>query len=62
MLFPGDAENDEQHWLLRFYQELLDVDVLEAAHNGSYNGLSPGWLEASSPEVVVISAGVNASY
>ena len=58
MLFPGDAENDEQHWLLRFYQELLDVDVLEAAHHGSYNGLS----EASSPEVVVISAGVNASY
>jgi beta-lactamase superfamily II metal-dependent hydrolase len=62
MLFPGDAENDEQQWLLRFYPELLDVDLLEAAHHGSNNGVSPGWLEATSPQVVVISAGVNASY
>jgi beta-lactamase superfamily II metal-dependent hydrolase len=62
MLFPGDAENDEQQWLLRFYSELLGADVLEAAHHGSDNGISPGWLEATSPRAVVISAGVNGSY
>jgi competence protein ComEC len=62
MLFPGDAENDEQQWLLRFYTELLDSDILEAAHHGSDSGISPGWLEAISPAAVVISAGVNGSY
>ena len=62
MLFPGDAEHEEQQWLLRFYPELLDVDVLEAAHHGADNGVSPGWLEAVSPDAVVMSAGVNARY
>lgn len=62
MLFPGDAENDEQQWLLRFYADLLDSDILEAAHHGADNGISPGWLEATSPQAIVISAGVNGSY
>jgi competence protein ComEC len=62
MLLAGDAEDEERHWLTAFYRELLDVEVLKAAHHGSSNGESPDWLEATTPSLVVISAGVNAGY
>lgn len=62
MLLAGDAEEEERHWLTAFYRELLDVEVLKAAHHGSNNGESPDWLEATTPSLVVISAGVNGGY
>jgi competence protein ComEC len=39
-----------------------DVTVLKAAHHGSRNGVSPAWLAATKPEVVVISCGLNNQY
>lgn len=62
MLFAGDAESEEREWLVANYPQLLDVEVLKAAHHGSDNGTSGTWLAAVSPKAVVISAGVNASY
>lgn len=66
-LFTGDAEaeNDarctaEITHLLRKYRDnrLLDVDVLKVNHHGSFNGTSEEWMQATSPQISVISAGV----
>jgi len=62
MLFAGDAESGEREWLVANYPQLLDVEVLKAAHHGSDNGTSQTWLAAVTPKAVVISAGVNAGY
>ncbi len=62
MLFPGDAEDEERNWLVTNHSSLLDVDVLKASHHGADNGVSASWLAATSPDRVVISAGVNANH
>ncbi len=62
MIFSGDAETGELDWLAQNYLEYLDVDILKASHHGSNNGSSDNWLNAVKPEIVVISAGVNARY
>ena len=62
MLFPGDAEAEERDWLVAHHAGLLDVDVLKASHHGGDNGTSPAWLAAVTPQAVVISAGVDATY
>ena len=62
MLLPGDADEEERDWLVATHADLLDVDVVKAAHHGAVNGTSDGWLAAVTPERVAISAGVNATY
>jgi len=60
-LFTGDSEVE----LLSAWLEhgvLPDVDVLKAAHHGSHNGVTPRFLAAVRPEVVVISCGAGNSY
>jgi competence protein ComEC len=60
MLFTGDVEEEALDWLVANYADLLDVD--KASHHGSNNGYTDEFLEAVSPDRVVISAGVNATY
>jgi competence protein ComEC len=60
-LLTGDSEVEEINALLA-RDTLPDVDVLKAAHHGSRNGVTPGWLARTRPEVVVISAGAGNSY
>ena len=62
MLFTGDAEEDTLDWLVDNHPALLDVDILKASHHGSNNGYTDDFLAQVSPEKVVISAGVNATY
>lgn len=62
MLFTGDAEEDELDFLADNHASLLDVDVLKASHHGSKNGYTDKFLEKVSPEIVVISAGVNGNH
>jgi beta-lactamase superfamily II metal-dependent hydrolase len=60
-LLTGDSEVAElSAWLALI--DVPDVDVLKAGHHGSDNGLTPEWLEATAPEVVVITAGGNNAY
>ena len=58
-MLPGDAEVRElSAWMKAGF--VPTVDVLKAAHHGSQNGVSPAWIAALKPKVVVISvAGVN---
>ena len=62
MLFAGDAEEKLRDWLVDNHPGLLDADVLKASHHGSRNGTSPEFLEAVSPERVVLSSGVHAGF
>ncbi len=60
-LLTGDSEADELNgWLAA--GGIPDVDVLKAAHHGARNGLTPGWLDRTKPEVVVISVGGKNGY
>lgn len=60
-LLTGDSEVDELNAWMRD-SVIPDVDLLKAAHHGSRNGVTPGWIQATKPEVVVISVGAGNSY
>lgn len=60
-LLTGDSELPEiTAWLKAGI--IPKVDVLKAAHHGARNGLTPGWLLATDPAVVVISVGGSNSF
>ena len=60
-LLTGDSEQDE---LIAWMRAGLipRVNVLKAAHHGARNGVTPGWLDLTRPEVVVISVGAHNPY
>ncbi len=59
-ILTGDSQVDELNYFIAL--GVPDVTVLKAAHHGSRNGVTPAWLAATKPEVVVISAGAGNSY
>jgi beta-lactamase superfamily II metal-dependent hydrolase len=60
-LLTGDSEVEELNaWMTAGM--IPRVTVLKAAHHGARNGVTPGWLLATHPEVVVISVGANNAY
>lgn len=55
-LTTGDAEKAaNEHFASRF-ADLVDVDVLKVGHHGSTDATQQFWLEATTPEVAVVSA------
>jgi len=60
VLLVGDAEYDELNYFLRI--GVPTVSVLKASHHGARNGVTPGWVQATKPRVVVISVGADNSY
>lgn len=54
-LLTGDSETEELNHFMHL--GVPDVDVLKAAHHGARDGVTPAWLTATRPEVVVISCG-----
>lgn len=70
-LFSGDAETEsdplceaEVPMLVDFYERtsLVDVDVYKVGHHGSANGTDEDFMEAMSPKISVISAGVHTQH
>lgn len=61
-LFTGDMENDNEERLLATSAKVLDADVLKAGHHGSRTSSGDEFLNAVSPEAVVISVGSNNTY
>ena len=59
MLFTGDAEEPTENRLLEEQAEALRADVLKVAHHGSGHSSTPGFLEAVSPTISVVSCGVD---
>lgn len=60
-LFTGDASEAIEKKIISKYPD-LDIDILKAGHHGSKTSSSYSFLEAISPEVVVISVGRFNSY
>jgi beta-lactamase superfamily II metal-dependent hydrolase len=59
-LLTGDSEIEELNHFLSL--GVPEVTVLKAAHHGSRDAVSPAWLSATKPDVVVISCGRENQY
>jgi len=60
-LFTGDAENEEEAWILDQGGD-VQAQILKVSHHGGKTGTSEAWLNAVSPEVAVISVGADNHY
>ncbi len=61
-LFTGDAGIGVEFDLIKNQYQQLDVDVLKLGHHGSKTSSSELFLRATTPNMAVISAGINNSY
>ena len=61
-LLTGDAEGEEEAWLLRNARGELEADVLKVAHHGSSTSSGDEFLKAVRPSLAVISVGADNDY
>jgi len=61
VFFTGDATSSVEKALIAEGYD-LDIEVFQASHHGSYTGNSKEFLEAMSPEIIVISCGMKNRY
>jgi competence protein ComEC len=63
LLLTGDAEADEEAWLLERYAPAdLRADVLKVAHHGSTTSSTAAFLDAVRPRVALVSVGATNRY
>ncbi len=62
VLVTGDAEVEEEQYVLENFRDELDADILKVGHHGSHTSSSEEFIEAVSPEYAVISCGYKNSY
>jgi len=62
IIFTGDAGREIEYLYTSVYNEFLDSDVLKVGHHGSESSTSNEFLNYVSPEISLISAGINNSY
>jgi competence protein ComEC len=61
-LLVGDAEREEEDWLLDHHRDELHADVLKVGHHGSSTSTSDAFLAAVHPDVAIISVGAGNKY
>src|SRR6185503_8241548 len=61
-LLVGDAEHEEEEWLLEHAGEALAADVLKVGHHGSATSSGADFLDAVRPRLALVSIGANNSY
>jgi beta-lactamase superfamily II metal-dependent hydrolase len=61
-LLVGDIQETNEARLVSENNTALDVEVLKAGHHGSRTSSSSPFLNAVTPEVVIISAGAGNTY
>ena len=61
-LLSGDAEDDQEAYLVERYGEQLQSTVLKAGHHGSASSSSEAFLDAVQPEAVVVSSAYDSQY
>jgi competence protein ComEC len=61
-LLMGDAEREEEDWLLANEKALLPADVLKVGHHGSSTSSTDPFLDAVHPKIALVSVGVKNSY
>lgn len=62
ILLMGDIEEVGEKYLLTQYPDLLDVEILKAGHHGSSGSSHQAFLDMTSPEHVMFSAGKGNRY
>lgn len=62
MLMTGDAEREEEEWLLANRAGELRSDVLKVAHHGSHTSSTGAFLDAVRPRVALIPVGAGNLY
>jgi competence protein ComEC len=62
MLMMGDAEREEEEWLLDHEMELLPADVLKVGHHGSATSSTARFLDAVRPRIGLVSVGAGNTY
>ncbi|OHA84895.1 MAG: hypothetical protein A2408_01400 [Candidatus Yonathbacteria bacterium RIFOXYC1_FULL_52_10] len=62
VMFPGDAPDEIEQYVLVLDGEKVNSDILKAGHHGSRTSSVPEFVAAVSPQTAVISSGSNNSY
>ncbi len=62
VLLTGDAEKELESYLIKTYGAQLDIEVLKVGHHGSDTSSIQPFLEATSPDFAIISAGLENEY
>lgn len=57
MLLVGDAEREEEEWLLAANSSALRADILKVGHHGSSTGSTEAFLAAVAPRLALVSVG-----
>ncbi len=61
-LFVGDAEYPAERVLMNNYRVFLDSDILKVGHHGSKSSSSQQFINAVTPKIGLVSAGLNNSF
>ncbi|WP_254820846.1 lamin tail domain-containing protein [Haloglomus halophilum] len=61
-LFTGDAEDDQEAYLVEEYGSQLRATVMKAGHHGSKTSTSGALLDAAQPQAVIISSEYESQY
>ena len=61
-LFTGDAEDDQEAYLVEEYGSQLRATVMKAGHHGSKTSTGPEILDAAQPKAVIISSEYDSQY
>jgi competence protein ComEC len=61
-LLSGDAEDDQEAYLVETYGDRLRATVLKAGHHGSSSSSSGAFLDAVRPNAVVVSSAYDSRY
>ncbi|MEO5646369.1 MAG: MBL fold metallo-hydrolase [Candidatus Paceibacterota bacterium] len=62
MLFTGDSPSSVEHFLVAAEPREISADVLKLGHHGSKYSSSAEYLQAVSPQLGLVSAGIDNSY
>ncbi|MDR5673872.1 lamin tail domain-containing protein [Halalkaliarchaeum sp. AArc-GB] len=62
VLLSGDAEDDQEAYLVDEYGSELESTILKAGHHGSASSSSGAFLDAVDPQAVVISSAYDSQY
>jgi competence protein ComEC len=61
-LLTGDAEDDQEQYLIDTYGSQLNSTVMKAGHHGSSSSTSGALLDAATPQAVIISSAYDSRY
>ena len=62
VLMMGDAEREEEQWLLEHAPDRLRADVLKVGHHGSSTSSTSECLDAVRPRIALVSVGAGNTY